>query len=131
MPKMITLREGLMMYWCEGDKSVESRTYRVALTSCDPAMLKLFVNWLEEYFGVESSLLKVRLHLWPTADEKLAKEFWAQNLEIPLTNFTKTWTKPRGQGISKNIHVFGVCRVSISSKMLLLKIIESIKKEFL
>ena len=118
-----------MMYWCEGDKSVESRTYRVALTSCDPAMLKLFIQWLEDYYKIERTLMKVRLHLWPTADEKLAKDFWAKNLEIPVSN-TKSWTKPRGRGIAKRIHSNGVCRVSVSSKELLINITKEIERQF-
>jgi hypothetical protein len=118
------------MYWCEGDKSMESHTYRVALTSCDPAMLKLFVQWMENYYGVGRALMKVRLHIWPNVDEKLAKEFWSANLDIPLGNFTKSWTKPRGRGIAKRIHSYGVCRVSISSKQLLHKIISDISSEF-
>lgn len=118
------------MYWCEGDRSQESRTYRVALTSCDPKMLTLFVEWLIQYYGVEKGQMKVRLHLWPNSEEKAAKEFWAEKLEIPLQNFTKSWTKPRGSGLGKRIHLYGICRVSISSKELLHKIISDINREF-
>ena len=119
-----------MMYWCEGDKSMESRTYRVALTSCDPAMLKLFTLWLKNYYGIEKALMKVRLHIWPNTDEKLAKAFWSTSLDLPIGNFTKSWSKPRGRGIAKCIHPYGVCRVSISSKELLLKVLKEIETEF-
>lgn len=118
------------MYWCEGDKSTESHTYRVGLTSCDPAMLKLFVQWLEEYYTIEKNQMKVRLHLWPNVIEATAKNFWAKELEIPLGNFTKSWTKPRGRGVAKQVHINGVCRVSVSSKALLDQIISDIQKEF-
>lgn len=118
------------MYWCEGDRSEESRTYRVALTSSDPRMLKLFVEWLENYYGIEKVQMKVRLHLWTHANEKLAKDFWSTNLEIPLRNFTKSWIKPRGKGIVKRVHPYGICRVSISSKELLRKIVSDINREF-
>jgi hypothetical protein len=97
----LTHREGLVMYWCEGDRSEESRTYRATLTSVDPKILKLFVQWLEEYYSVEKARMKIRLHLWPTADEKAAKDFWATKLEIPEENFTKSWFKPRGRDLGK------------------------------
>jgi hypothetical protein len=68
---LLTHREGLVMYWCEGDRSEKSRTYRAALTSSDPRILKLFVEWLEQYYGTKKAQMKVRLHLWPDVDEKL------------------------------------------------------------
>lgn len=132
MGKMpLTFREGLMMYWCEGDKSEESRTYRVGLTSTDPAILKLFVEWLERYYGVERTQMKGRLHIWPLTDEKEAKEFWCERLGLSFKNFTKSWIKPRGQGSRKAVHEYGVCRVSVSSKELLHKILGDLNKEFL
>ena len=126
----LTHREGLMMYWCEGDKSEEGRTYQAALTSCDPTMLKLFVEWLEHYYGTNKAHMKVRLHLWPSSDEALAKDFWSNRLGIPLRNFTKSWVKPRGQGRGKHTHAYGICRVSVSSKELLRKIVSDISREF-
>jgi hypothetical protein len=75
------------MYWCEGDRSEKSRTYRAALTSSDPRILKLFVEWLEQYYGTKKAQMKVRLHLWPDVDEKLAKDFWSTSLGVPLQNF--------------------------------------------
>ena len=118
------------MYWCEGDRSEESRTYRAALTSADPKILKLFVQWLEEYYSVEETRMKIRLHLRPSADEKAAKDFWSTTLEISSDNFTKSWLKPRGRSLGKRVHSYGICRVSVSSKELLRKIIWDINNEF-
>jgi hypothetical protein len=127
----LTQREGLMMYWCEGDKSEESRTYRVGLTSTDPIILELFVKWLEQYYGVALAKMKIRLHIWPLTDENAAKRFWSERLGLAPENFTKSWVKPRGRGIRKAIHQYGVCRVSVASKELLRQIIRDIKEEFL
>ena len=126
----LTHREGLVMYWCEGDRSEESRTYRAALTSSDPRILKLFIEWLEQYYGTKKAQMKVRLHLWPDVDEKLAKDFWSTSLGVPLQNFTKPWTKPRGRGKAKCIHAYGICRVSIASKEIMHKILSDISREF-
>ena len=126
---MLTHREGLIMYWCEGDRSEESRTYRVALTSSDALMLKLFISWLEHYYGVKREGIKLRLHLWPNVDEQIAKEFWSTRLGISIKNFTKSWIKPKGKG--KRIHHYGICRASVSSKELLQKILSDINNEFI
>jgi len=125
---MLTHREGLIMYWCEGDKSEESRTYRVALTSSEVTMLKLFIRWLQHYYGVKEEQIKLRLHLWSNINEKLAKEFWSTNLGMPIQNFTKSWIKPKGKG--KRVHPYGICRASISSKKLLEEILSEINNEF-
>ena len=125
---MLTYREGLIMYWCEGDKSEKSRTYRVALTSSDATMLKLFIKWLERFYGVKRAQVKLRLHLWPNVNEQRVKEFWSTNLGVSIKNFTKSWIKPKGKG--KRIHPNGICRASVSSKELLEKILSDINNEF-
>ena len=42
---MISKREGLILYWCEGDKSTK-RIYKVAVTSTNANILRLYVDWL-------------------------------------------------------------------------------------
>ena len=61
------------------------------------------------------------------SDELTAKEFWAEGLEIPFSNFTKTWFKPRG---TKNSHPNGICRLSVSSKSLMEAIRSDVHLEF-
>jgi hypothetical protein len=43
--------------------------------------------------------MKIRLHLWPTADEKAAKEFWSSVLEISPDNFTKSLLNQEVEGL--------------------------------
>lgn len=120
----LTKREGLILYWCEGDKTTKG-TYKVALTSTDFNILRLFVDWLTEYYCINRESIKLRLHLWEFLDEKAAKKVWAEKLNIPIENFTKTYVKPKGG--RKKIHINGVCRASIQSKTILTKILEEIK----
>ncbi len=125
---MISKREGLMLYWCEGDKFAENRTYKVAVTITDATLLKLFVDWLEQYYGVDREKIRLRLHLWNGAHEDEAKRYWSDRLNIPIRNFTKTWIK--GKGGRKKSHPYGVFRASISSKNLFNRIINDIEQEF-
>jgi hypothetical protein len=123
----LTKREGLILYWCEGDKTTKG-TYKVALTSTNVIILRLFVDWLTEYYYVNRESIKLRLHLWESLDENVAKKVWAKNLNIPIENFTKTYIKPKGG--RKKIHIHGVCRASIQLKIIQLKILGAIKDNF-
>ena len=124
---MISKREGLILYWCEGDKSTK-RIYKVAVTSTNANILRLYVDWLTEYYHVERNDIKLRLHIWQELDESAAKIYWSDQLKIPILNFTKSYIKPKGG--RKKIHIYGVCRASIQSKEIHTKILQDIKNEF-
>lgn len=126
MIRGLTKREGLILFWCEGDRPKDNLR-KVQLTNSEPLILKYFVLWLEEFFGVPRKSMKLRLHLWRGSDEMRAKRFWSKRLGIPLTNFTKTWFKPRG---AKNSHPNGICRVSVSSKAIMESVRNDIAREF-
>ena len=114
-----------MLYWCEGDKFAENRTHKVAVTTTDATLLKLFVDWLEQYYGIDRKKIRLRLHLWNGSREEVAKRYWSDKLNI---SFTKTWIKSKGG--RKKSHPYGVYRASISSKNLFNRIINEIEKEF-
>ncbi len=72
---MLTKREGLMLYWCEGDKYTSKNKYKIAVTSTESRMILLFVEWLNKYYSVNRSKIKLRLHLWNIDIEQEAKEY--------------------------------------------------------
>jgi len=125
--KIISRREGLILYWCEGDNP-SKRGFKVALTSSDHFILKNFVFWLKEYFFIPKEKIRLRLHLWPSSDELGAKKWWSHKLGLPITSFTKSYIKPKDGKNHKFKH--GVCRASIDNKNILEKILKDIKKEF-
>lgn len=121
---MVSKEIGLMLYWCEGDKTTKG-TWKVALTTADPKMLQCFVGWLIKYYNVSKEKIKLRLHLWKGSDEKKAKEYWSK--KVGLNNFMKTHFKPKGK---KKKFPYGLCRASINSKETLTKILDEINKSF-
>ena len=123
----LSKREGLILYWCEGDKSTKG-IYKVAVTSTNSNILRLFIDWLIRYYAVERELIKLRLHIWEELNEYEAKSYWSKKLCIPIRNFTKSYIKPKGG--RKKIHIYGVCRASIQSKVIHSKIMQEIKEEF-
>jgi len=122
---MISKREGLMLYWCEGDKYI-SGAYKVAVTSSEPQMIKLFIDWLTRYYNVDSEQIKLRLHIWDGTNLLEAQEWWLKQLNVKA-KFTKPYVKKRG---GKNKFPHGICRASLNSKEILLRILEEIRNEF-
>ena len=80
---------GLFLYWGEGTKRQNST---VVLTNTNPAMLKLFIKWLE-LFDVKSEDLRVKLHLYSDMNTKQSLAFWSKELKIPVSQFQKSYIK--------------------------------------
>ncbi len=80
---------GLFLYWGEGTKVQRGA---VTLTNTNPAMLKLFIKWLE-LMNVERKNLKVKLHLYSDMNVKKSIDFWSRELKIPISQFRKSYIK--------------------------------------
>ncbi len=80
---------GLFLYWAEGSKT---KTFSIALTNTNPAMLVLFIRWLK-FFNVPKSRLKVHLHLYSDMNIKKQMNFWSKTLDIPISQFRKPYIK--------------------------------------
>ena len=96
---------GLMLYYCEGAKTI--KTGKVSVTSTDAKMLKYFANWLRNCFVIADSKLRIQLWLRKGEDEQTLKQFWSKLLDVPLEQFIKTyWTPKKGKKAPR-----GVCRL--------------------
>lgn len=80
---------GLFLYWGEGTKMQNGS---VVLTNTNPAILKIFIKWLE-VFGVERKKLKIKLHLYSDMNIKQSLVFWSKELKIPINQFQKSYIK--------------------------------------
>jgi len=118
---------GLMLYWGEGDKT---GNYFVALTNTDIKVLKYFVSWLRKYFDIDEKRLRGRLYIWGLFDEDKAKKSWSKELNIPISQFTKSYISKSKPNIRKARHKYGVCRVSYGSTKIFKEIMEGISKHF-
>jgi hypothetical protein len=75
---------GLMLYWAEGAK-----TQIVSLTNSDPALIALFVVWLERCLAVERQFLRAHVHVYPDTDVEPVEEYWADIIGISHHQFYK------------------------------------------
>lgn len=80
---------GMFLYWGEGGKTARST---VSLSNTDPAMLRFYMRWLV-LLGVKTKDLRVKLHIYADMDERDSMRFWAKELGLPISNFTKPYVK--------------------------------------
>lgn len=83
------LISGLFLYWAEGSKT---KKFSIGLTNTNPAMLVLFIKWLQ-FFNVPKSKLKIHLHLYSDMNIKKQINFWSKTLNIPISQFRKPYIK--------------------------------------
>jgi hypothetical protein len=95
---------GVALYWGEGSKTQN----RLSLANSDPAALRLFKTWSEVYLPPHSGW-RAKVNLHANNDEPAARDWWAEQLGVPLLDFTKTYIKPDGTGHRTNHLPFGVC----------------------
>jgi hypothetical protein len=99
---------GTVLYWAEG-----SKTQRwLALANTDPEVLRVFVRWVRSYHDAHANF-SLMLHLHEGNDERAARERWRCELDLPDSNWHKTFIKPKGTGHRKNHLAWGVCRVRV------------------
>ncbi len=95
---------GVALYWGEGAKA----TRQLSMANADPAAIRLFKRWSELYLPPDHGW-RARLNLHANNDELRARVWWANEIRIPLSDFTKTYVKPDGTGHRKNHLEHGVC----------------------
>lgn len=123
----LTKELGLILYWGEGDKT---GNYLVALTNTDSRILIYFILWLRKYFEIDENRLRCRLYIWDFLNERKAKEFWSKEVNIPVSQFTKSYISKSKPNVRKIRHKHGVCRISYGSTKIFGKIMEGISKNF-
>jgi hypothetical protein len=102
---------GATIYAVAGDKT-ENNLVRVSST--DPAVLKLFRDFLERYHPAAFSKLRVSVLLYPDLKFFPTLEYWRTSLNLPPERFYKP-TMIKGSHKAKRLQ-YGVATLIISSK---------------
>lgn len=123
----LTKELGLILYWGEGDKT---GNYLVALTNTDVKILVYFISWFRKYFDIDENRLRCRLYIWNFLNEPKAKKFWSKELNIPTSQFTKSYISKSKPNVRKVRHEHGVCRISYGSTKIFSEIMRGISKNF-
>ncbi|HRY62599.1 MAG TPA: hypothetical protein P5056_02425 [Candidatus Paceibacterota bacterium] len=80
---------GLSLYWAKGSKSPSSR---FCFTNSDPAMIKIFLNFLYKIYNVQKKAImpKIAINETHRDREKIVLKYWSNLLGIPLGQFRNT-----------------------------------------
>jgi hypothetical protein len=100
---------GLVAYWAEGTK----RAKELQFSNSDPAMILLFIRWLDTFLEIDRSRLNPQLHLHSGQDEEERKRFWSEMLGIHVGQFRKAFFKVEGTGHRKNILYNGTISIRV------------------
>jgi transposase-like protein len=93
LSKRETVIAGAIAYWCEGSKNKPySRADRVTFINSDPAMIALFMQFLE-VAGVASDRLICRVAIHESADVERAQQFWLLQTGLPEAQFRRPTLK--------------------------------------
>ncbi len=85
---------GIFLYFGEGSKTTKATT---AITNTNPALLKFFIEWLEEQ-NVERKNIKVKLTLYENMNIENEILFWCKRLKVARNQI-------RGPYIKKNSRI--------------------------
>lgn len=109
-------RAGVVAYWAEGGKKDHLR-----FANSDPALVRVFMNWAEDYLGLTIDRFTIALHLHAGQDDAERREFWSWQTGIPLSQFRKTFIKPEGTGHRKNNLYAGTASIRVTRSGALLQ----------
>jgi len=107
-----------MIYWGEGNKASRNRC---GIANTEPAMIKVFMNFLFNVCGIAKEKTKAWILLYPDLNEKICKDYWIQNTGLKHSDFTKSIII-KGKHKTKKLN-YGVCNFGANSAYLKCKIL--------
>lgn len=100
---------GIGLYWGEGNKANKNT---VKLGNSDPALLRIFIKFLIDFFGINKKDLRFHLHTFTDIDLKDAYDYWIKELKIKRKQFYKPTITITGKlGTYRNKSKYGVLTV--------------------
>lgn len=105
---------GCMLYWGEGAKGRNS----ASISNTDEHLLRLFLRFMRECFGVEDDSVRLRVlyYTTPGITEDDIKQYWCDQLGLPISCFTPTQSQDvrmRSRVHKSNKWPYGVCTLSV------------------
>ena len=127
---MLSKREWLVMYLCEGFKTFKTKKgdpcYIVGMANTDEQIIKWFIEGLEIYYNFPRTNLYIRFKLWVGMDEEKEHKYWSELLGIPYKNYwNPTWVE---KGIRFDETKHGLVTVKRCKKEILAEILSDINQ---
>jgi hypothetical protein len=93
-----------MLYLGEGTKSRGT-----SIASSDPMILRFILISLERVYNLDRATIRCELHLRMDQDEDTMKQYWSEQLNIPIEQFKYVAFDKRSEGRTTYEHYKGVC----------------------
>ncbi|MDP3882887.1 MAG: hypothetical protein Q8Q48_02425 [Candidatus Staskawiczbacteria bacterium] len=77
---------GIGLYWGEGNKANKNT---VKLGNSDPALMRIFIKFLVQFFRIDKKDLRFHLHVFTDINLNDAYKYWIQELSIQKEQFYK------------------------------------------
>jgi transcriptional regulator with XRE-family HTH domain len=120
---------GCMLFWAEGSRSRN----RVQFVNSDPAMVKYFLRFLRDCFGVADEKVAVTCNLFAdhVEGQQEIEQYWLDLLQLPRTCLRKstvnTYSK-YSQKKRRNMLPYGTCRLAVHDTQLVQSIYGAIQE---
>ncbi len=106
----------LGLYWGEGSKY---NPISIRLANSDPSLLRTFIKFLRDICGVNPQKIKLWLTIHDDISIEKALNFWSDQLNMPLSQFSKTVViNHRGNATYKNKSFYGTATVCVHNMKL-------------
>lgn len=123
IPKQITNPDLLALFFLaiglylgEGDKKVK---HRVALANTNPAILRIFINFLTVICGVKTSKIAAELNIFDDVSTSKALNYWAKELGLNPSQFARPIIrKSKPTGTYKNKSIYGTLNIRVNNTKL-------------
>jgi hypothetical protein len=106
---------GCMLYWAEGAKARN----QVGFSNSDPEMVRVFVNFLREYFAVADENIRLTCNLFADHVERQdeIENFWLGVAELPRSSLCKSIVNVYSRYSAKkrrNKLPYGTCKIVVN-----------------
>ena len=121
---------GCMLYWGEGAKSPKTQ---VCFSNSDPAMVKLFIRFLRNYFDIQPADIRISCHLFADHLERQrqVERYWLDVAGLPIQSLRKSVVNVYSRSSKRkrvNKLPYGTCQVVLSRVHVLQSILGSIQE---
>jgi len=120
---------GCMLYWAEGDKS----RWVVGISNSDPALLRVFADFLREHFSVPDAAMRLDCNLF--ADhldrQREIERFWLEAIGLSPDSLRRSAVNRYSKYSQKkrtNKLPWGTCRLRVHSTRIVQTILGSIQE---
>jgi hypothetical protein len=120
---------GCMLYWAEGANNRNVLRF----TNSEPAMVRLFVEFLRSYFDVADDRFRVWCNLYAdhASRQREIEDVWLKTLRLPRSCLHKSTINSYSRYSARkrlNLLPYGTCRVSVGSTEIVQTIFGSIQE---